>query len=91
MRDAMLRRTAGGAFIGRAEALPAAEALELYTRNAAFVSHHDDRVGSLEVGKLADFVVLDRDPLDVPAEALDEALVRMTVVGGAVVHDRNGV
>ena len=90
MRDAILRQTAGGAYIGRAEALPPTEALELYTTNAAFVSHHDQRVGSLEVGKLADFVVLDRDPLTTPAEALDETLVRMTVVGGTVIHDRNG-
>ena len=90
MRDAVLRRTAGGAFIGRAEALTPVEALELYTRNAAFVSHHDERVGSLEVGKLADFVVLDRDPLSTPPETLGDTRIEMTVVGGVVVHEWNG-
>ena len=58
MRDAVLRRTDGGATIGAGEALPPAEALAMYTGRAAFVSHHEARVGSLEPGKLADFVVL---------------------------------
>lgn len=90
IRDAILRRTDGGAYIARSEALPPAEALELYTTRAAYVSHHEDRVGSLEVGKLADFVVLDRDPLSAPPDTLGDARVRMTVVGGVIVHEWNG-
>jgi predicted amidohydrolase YtcJ len=39
---------------------------------------------------LADFVVLDRDPLSAPPETLGDARVQMTVVGGVVVHDENG-
>jgi len=90
IRDAILRRTEGGAYIGRSEALPAAEALDLYTTRAAYVSHHEERVGSLEVGKLADFVVLDRDPLRAPPETLGDTRIEMTVVGGVVVHEWNG-
>ncbi|HET9457115.1 MAG TPA: amidohydrolase family protein, partial [Candidatus Limnocylindrales bacterium] len=88
MRDAQLRRTDDGHVLGANEALSASEALELYTRNAAFVSGAEDRLGSLELGKLADFVVLDRNPLTSDAEALTEAVVRMTVVGGEVAFER---
>jgi predicted amidohydrolase YtcJ len=86
MRDAMLRRTDGGAVLAADEALGPADALGLYTRDAAFVDGSEGRLGSLEVGKLADFVVLDRDPLTVGPAELGKAVVRMTVVGGAVTH-----
>ena len=91
MRDAQLRRTDGGHVLGADEALSASQALELYTRNAAYVSGVEDRLGSLAVGKLADFVVLDRDPLTVDAEALANAVVRMTVVGGEVAFEQVAV
>jgi len=90
MRDAILRRTDGGNAIGATEALSAAEALEMFTIRAAFVSHHEAAVGSLEVGKLADFVVLDRDPLTAPPETLGETIVRRTVVGGAIAYSADG-
>jgi predicted amidohydrolase YtcJ len=88
MRDAILRRTDGSAYIGRGEAVPPAEALEMFTSRAAFVSWHEEKVGSLETGKLADFTVLDRDPLSAPPSGLGETVVQMTVVGGAIVFDR---
>jgi predicted amidohydrolase YtcJ len=84
MRDAILRRTDGGGYVGAAETIPADQALALYTSAAAFVIRHEDQVGSLEVGKLADFTVLDRDPLTSTPEALGETVVELTVVGGAV-------
>jgi predicted amidohydrolase YtcJ len=86
LRDAQLRRTNGGAFVGQAEALTAQQALEVYTRNSAFVSGVDDRLGSLEPGKLADFVVLDRDPLTATPESVAETVVRLTVVGGDIAY-----
>lgn len=89
MRDAILRRTDGGGHVALSEALPADEALAMYTRNAAFVSRHEDQVGSLEIGKLADFAVLDRNPLTAAAETLAETVVELTVVGGAVTFDRS--
>ncbi|MEZ0239326.1 MAG: amidohydrolase [Chloroflexota bacterium] len=87
MRDAMVRRSESGASIGLDEALTAEEALELYTGAAAFVGWQDDRQGSLEPGKLADFTVLDRNPLTVTAAELGEAAVMLTVVGGRTVFD----
>lgn len=88
MRDAILRRTDGGASIAAAEALEPADALALYTRHAAYVEWSEDRLGSLEVGKLADFVVLDRDPLAASPETLGNTVVQATVVGGAIVFEQ---
>jgi len=57
------------------------------TINAAYELHQDDVTGSLEVGKLADFVVLDRNPLTVSAEEIAMTKVLQTVVGGNVVYE----
>lgn len=62
-------------------------ALELATINAAYALGHDDRTGSIEVGKLADFVVFDRNLFTVPVDVLDEVSVVLTVLGGDVVYD----
>ena len=59
--------------------------LRAATINAAYELHQDDVTGSLEAGKLADFIVLDRNPLTVPAEEIAKTQVIETVVGGAVV------
>jgi predicted amidohydrolase YtcJ len=88
IRDAVLRRTDGGAIIAPAEALSPADALALYTRNAALATWAEERLGTLEVGKLADFVVVDRDPLAATPEAVAETEVRLTVVGGRVAFRR---
>ena len=61
------------------------QALTAYTRNAAFASYEEDIKGSLEPGKLADFVLLDRDITTInPAQIRDVKVLR-TVVGGKVV------
>lgn len=87
MRDAITRRTRRGRVLGGSEAVTASDALEMYTRSGAFVSWLDREIGTLEVGKLADFAVVDRDPLASRPEALAEVRVHRTVVGGRVAHD----
>ncbi len=64
------------------------EALRAYTAEAAYASFEETKKGTLEPGKLADFVVLDRDITRVPPEEIAEAKVLMTVVGGKVVFPR---
>ena len=62
------------------------EALRAYTREGAYASFEENDKGTLEKGKLADFVLIDRDLTRIPPEQIRDAKVVMTVVGGRVVH-----
>jgi len=66
------------------------EALESYTRNAAFAAFEEDLKGTLTPGKLADVVVLSRDILAVPEAQIPEAEVLYTIVGGELLYARDG-
>jgi len=65
------------------------EALVSFTRSAAFAAHMESLSGSLEVGKLADLVVLSSDVMQVPPADILKITVRMTIVGGEIVYDRS--
>jgi len=82
IRDAIVRRTAAGQVIGPDERLAARDALALYTAGGAYVMHPETEIGSLEPGKLADFTVLDRNPLSVGPEQITDIQVLATVVDG---------
>jgi hypothetical protein len=86
IRDAILRRTGEGRVLGPGERLRARDALAIYTRGAAFAMHREDEIGSLEPGKLADFVVLDANPLEIDAERIGGIRVLATVTGGTPVY-----
>jgi putative membrane-bound dehydrogenase-like protein len=62
------------------------DALRAYTRDAAYAGFSESSLGSLEPGKLADIVIIDRDLFQVPAEELADARVSATIVGGKVVY-----
>ncbi len=66
----------------RSEVLDAATALHHYTYGSAQLLHSEDEVGTLEVGKCADLIVIDRDPLKVSPEELRNVKVLGTMVGG---------
>jgi predicted amidohydrolase YtcJ len=66
--------------------VPRMAMLYAYTRNSAAVLNQGDRIGSLEVGKTADLVLVDRDITTVPVEELKEAKVLWTMLGGRVVY-----
>jgi predicted amidohydrolase YtcJ len=68
------------------ETLTREEALIAQTRSNAFLFFKENELGSLEVGKQADLVVLDRDYLTVPAEEIKDIRAAMTMVGGRVVY-----
>jgi predicted amidohydrolase YtcJ len=64
------------------------EALRSYTRDAAFAAFEDDLKGTLEVGKLADVVVLSKNILAIPDDEVPGVRVVCTIVGGQVVYER---
>jgi len=82
IRDAVLRRTGSGRVLGPGERLAVRDALAMYTTEAAFAMRRERDLGSLEPGKLADFVVLDRSPLDAEPEEITDIRVLATVAGG---------
>jgi len=84
-------KNAAGVSINAGQTLTRTEALRLYTANNGWFLREEDRLGSIEPGKLGDVVVLSDDFLD-PAKVPDEAIKRvksvLTVVGGEVVYDK---
>jgi len=72
--------------LGRAECVSREEALRIYTNNGAYLMRMEDRLGSLEVGKYADLLVLSDDYLRVPEEKLRDILPLLTMVGGKIVY-----
>jgi predicted amidohydrolase YtcJ len=80
-----------GAFPGQLwpeQGISVAEAIHAYTLGGARAMGTDDVTGSLEPGKSADFVVLDRDPLATPADRLAETTVAQTWFAGRKVYQR---
>ena len=69
-------------------ALTREEALRLYTTNNAFLLKSEKNTGSLEPGKLADIILIDRDPLTCPIDDLVQTQVLTTWLGGKVVFER---
>ncbi|MEU8528544.1 amidohydrolase [Streptomyces sp. NPDC048629] len=68
------------------EAVDVETAVEAYTMGSAYANFLEDERGSLTVGKLADFVVLSRDILRIPAEDIVGTVAETVVVGGEIVH-----
>ncbi len=68
-----------------AERVDLATMIALYTINAAYALRQDDETGSIEVGKLADLVVLDRNLFDLPADSIHTVKVTRTLLGGRTV------
>jgi predicted amidohydrolase YtcJ len=89
----MITRTDGetGEQMGDAETISREEALRVYTNNGAYVIQMEDRVGSLEVGKYADLVVIDEDFLTIPEATIRDIQPVLTIVGGRIVHQAPGL
>jgi predicted amidohydrolase YtcJ len=71
---------------GDAEAPSRRQALEMYTRNPAFMANDDDERGTLEPGKFADLAVLSSDYLTAPVKEIGRIRSLLTMVGGGVVY-----
>jgi predicted amidohydrolase YtcJ len=79
-----------GQLVEEGQTLTRTQALRMYTSSQPWFTREEDKLGSIEVGKLADLVALSDDFLDssrVPDEAIKRITSVLTMVGGRIVHD----
>jgi len=89
---AVTRRTLDGKNPGGwvpGEKVSVEEAVRAYTANGAWVEFAEGAKGTIEAGKLADLVVLDRDIFTIPAEEIVRAGVRMTILDGRIIYGKD--
>ncbi len=87
-------KNSAGELIEPGQTLTRMEALRMYTTGNAWFSKEEDVLGSIEIGKLADLVVLSDDFLDparVPDDAIRGITSVLTIVGGKIVHNDGGL
>jgi predicted amidohydrolase YtcJ len=86
---AVARRGPDGVQHGFAEeAVSREDAIRMYTANGPYLSWEENIKGTLEPGKLADFIVLNQDPLTIPEKDLLTMNIDQTYLGGKLVYDR---
>ena len=83
---AVNRQTRNGVTLGEAQRISVIDALRAITSDAAWQNFDEKRRGSIEAGKLADFVVLDRNPLTIPASTIRDCLILETIIAGVPVY-----
>lgn len=86
--SAVCRRTKSGVDL-KEEKISVLEALKAVTVNGAFQYFEEDKKGTISPGKKADFVILDRNPLEVPLEELRKIVVLQTIKDGKCIFRRN--
>lgn len=90
IETAITRQNVGGSArsFGPAEAITIDQAIRMFTINAAVRMGLDKELGSIETGKRADFIVIDKNPFKIPATQIHSIKVQQTYIDGAVVFDR---
>jgi predicted amidohydrolase YtcJ len=86
MYTAVTRKSSSGQVVGPEEAISVMDAIRVYTLNGAYLSKEEGIKGSIEVGKLADMIVLERDILTIPKDEIKDLKVSTTIVGGKIVY-----
>jgi predicted amidohydrolase YtcJ len=89
IRAAVTRKTRSGKTISPEEAITVSEALASYTMGGAWAEGTEAVKGSIEPEKYADFIVLDRNPLETPVEELTSIVTESVFVNGQQVYSRN--
>lgn len=82
------RQTHGGETLGKEQAINVMQSIRAMTIDAAWQMHLDKKLGSIEVGKFADLVVLNKNPLSMPLAELRNIHVLQTLVGGVSIYQR---
>ncbi len=87
IQSCVTRTDSRGNVWGANQKVTVEEALKLYTINGAYASFEEDLKGSIEIGKLADMVVLGADPREVDPTTIKDIPVERTIVGGRTVFE----
>jgi hypothetical protein len=87
--EAVTRKTGSGEVVSPEECISVMDAIRIYTWNGAYLGKDEDKLGSIEPGKLADIIVLDRDILTTPEEEIKDVQVLTTIVEGKIVYERD--
>ena len=88
IQSMVTRTSAEGKVYGAEQRLSAEEAIAVWTLGSAYSTFDEDVKGSIEVGKLADFVILSEDPTAAPVDRIKDIAVEMTFIDGALVYER---
>jgi len=83
------RKTEGGDTVGENQSVSVIDAIRCYTYNGAYASFDEQKLGSIEKGKLADMIVLSKDILEIPVEEIPQADVLCTIVNGKIVYEKS--
>ena len=89
IQSMVTRKTAEGEVYGPEQKISVDEAIRVWTLGGAYAAFEEDIKGSIKVGKLADFVILSRDPTKVEPEKIKDIQVEKTVVGGKIKFERS--
>lgn len=87
LQSSVTRTDINGTTLGPSQKITVEEAIKIGTLNGAYASYEEDSKGSLEIGKLADLVVLGDDPTEIDPLKLIETTVERTMVGGQWVYE----
>ena len=88
IQDMVRRTSAEGRVYGAKQRLTVEEALRAWTLGGAYASFEEPIKGSIERGKLADFVVLSQNPVRVKPERIQDIVIEMVFIGGQAVDER---
>ena len=86
LQAAVTRRSKGGRYVDRAQAVTVKEALHMFVTANAYATFEEHDAGTVTRGKRADLILVDRDPCETPAEELMSTKVLATILDGDVVH-----
>jgi predicted amidohydrolase YtcJ len=75
--------------VDQTQSIDIKEAIRLFTYNGAYASNEETQKGSIEVGKLADLVVLSEDIHKCPKDKIRDLVVDFTVIDGFIEYERN--
>jgi predicted amidohydrolase YtcJ len=88
---AVNRESIGGNVVGEKQRISVMEAIRAYTWNGAYASFEEGNKGSIEVGKLADFVILNRSILEEPIGRIKDLEVVLTMIDGKVLYNAHNL